>query len=153
MTLNGNQVASDKMSDTFAEFFDKKVVCIVESTRVEPGVYNGRRKIHAEDWMFMTGNGIFECIKSLKIRNTESYDRIPQMIIIDGQEVLGKPLEKLFSMVYMEYVVPGQWLNINGNEVISKKSIYVPGVIFDSKLQWSDHISHAIEADSLSYFN
>ena len=63
-------------------FFDKKVVSIVESTRLEPGVYNGHCKIGAEDWVFKTGERIIECIKSLKIKNTEAYDRIPQRINI-----------------------------------------------------------------------
>ena len=47
----------------------------------------------------MTKEQIIECIKSLKIKNTEGYDRIPQRIIINGLEALGKPLEKLFSLV------------------------------------------------------
>ena len=60
--------------------------------------------------MFMTGERIIECIKSLKIKNTEGYDRIPQRIIIDGMEALSKPLIKLFELVYREMKVPGQWL-------------------------------------------
>ena len=36
-------------------------------------------------------------------------------------------------------------ININGCEVTSKKAINVLGVIFDSKLQWPEHISHAIK--------
>ena len=80
------------------------------TTKVEPGVYNGRRKIHAEDWMFMDSERIKECVKSLKIKNTEGYDRIPQRIIIDGLDCLDKPLTKLFELVYREKKVPGQWL-------------------------------------------
>ena len=87
-----------------------KVVGIVESTRVDPGVYNGSQKIFAEDEMFMTGKRILECIKGLKIKNTEGYDRIPQRIIIDGGMVLCRPLENLFRLVYRDKCVPGQWL-------------------------------------------
>ena len=36
-------------------------------------------------------------------------------------------------------------LNINGIEITSKSTINILGVIFDAKLQWSDHISHAIK--------
>ena len=67
MYLNDNQVTSDKLSDTFAEFFNRKVVGIVESTRVDQGVYNGHQKINAKDWMFMAGERITECIKKLYI--------------------------------------------------------------------------------------
>ena len=53
MNLNGVQEKSDELADAFAGFFNKKVMGIVEQTRVDPGVYNGCRKIHAEDCMFM----------------------------------------------------------------------------------------------------
>ena len=36
-------------------------------------------------------------------------------------------------------------LNINGNIVKSNNKINILGVIFDSKMQWSDHIVHAIK--------
>ena len=36
-------------------------------------------------------------------------------------------------------------VNINGNEVTSKKTINILGVIFDSKLQWSDQVAHSIK--------
>ena len=60
--------------------------------------------------MFMTDEKILECIKGLKIKNTEGYDRIPQRIIIDGRMILIKPLEKLFKLVYRDKCVPGQLL-------------------------------------------
>ena len=44
------------------------------------------------------------------VKNTEGYDRIPQIIIIDGLGALSKPLTKLFELVYREKKVPGQWL-------------------------------------------
>ena len=42
--------------------------------------------------MFMDSERIKECVKSLKIKNTEGYDRIPQRIIVDGLDSLDKPL-------------------------------------------------------------
>ena len=41
---------------------------IIKRSTVDQGVYNGRRKIHAKDRMFMTSERINECIKSLKIK-------------------------------------------------------------------------------------
>ena len=67
MTINGNWIASDELSNTFAEFLDKKVLGIVQNTKVKAEVYNGSRKIYAEDSMFMTRERIIECVKSLKI--------------------------------------------------------------------------------------
>ena len=105
-----------KVALTFwnAGFFDKKVVGIVESTRVDPGVYNGRQKIIATDEMFMTGDKILESIKGLKLKNTEGYDRIPQRIIIDGGMVLCKPLENLFRLIYRDKWKK-KW-NLNNNK-------------------------------------
>ena len=31
---------------------------------------------------------VMECMKSLKIKNVEKYDRIPQRILVDGLEIL-----------------------------------------------------------------
>ena len=41
---------------------------VVVEVDVDVDIVNGRRKIHAEDWMFVTGDRIIECIKSLKIK-------------------------------------------------------------------------------------
>ena len=53
---------------------------------------------------------ILECIKQLKIKNCEGYDRIPQRFLIDGIEILIKPLFKLFSLIYRDKQIPEQWL-------------------------------------------
>ena len=46
-------------------------------------MYNGIwkvRKVNAENNNFMTRANIEEAIKSLKVKNTEGFDRIPQCI-------------------------------------------------------------------------
>ena len=58
----------------------------------------------------MIGIRILECVKDLKMKNTEGYDRIPQRILLDGIEVLIEPLTQLFKMVYRDQAIPGQWL-------------------------------------------
>ena len=68
------------------------------------------QKIFAEDWIFMTGERIMECIKSLKIKNTEGYAIIPQRIIIDVGGILCKPWVNLFKLVYRDKAVTGPWL-------------------------------------------
>ena len=40
MKYHGIEVTSDDIAEVFAGFFDKKVVGIVESTSVDPGVYS-----------------------------------------------------------------------------------------------------------------
>ena len=36
-------------------------------------------------------------------------------------------------------------LNLYGKTIVSNKTMNVLGVIFDSKMQWSNHIAHAIK--------
>ena len=43
-----NNVPVVNISESFAEFFDKKVSNIVNQTVISDNVYSGRRKIHAE---------------------------------------------------------------------------------------------------------
>ena len=49
-------------------------------------------------------------IKSLKIKNTEGFYRIPQQILIDGRDSLIEPLTDFFRLNYRNKIVPGQWL-------------------------------------------
>ena len=55
-----NNVPVVNISESFAEFFDKKVSNIVNQTVISDNVYSGRRKIHAEVEMFMTEFNIIQ---------------------------------------------------------------------------------------------
>ena len=78
-----NNVPVVNISESFAEFFDKKVSNIVNQTVISDNVYSGRRKIHAEVEMFMTEFNINDCIKSLKIKNTEDNINFSKHILFD----------------------------------------------------------------------
>ena len=54
----------------------------------------------ATDSDFMSENDIIECVKQLKLKNCEDYDRIPQRILIDGISILINPQTRLFSLIY-----------------------------------------------------
>ena len=43
---------------------------------------------------------IRRAIKTIKMKNAEGDDRIPQRILIDGVEILLEPLTKLFTNIY-----------------------------------------------------
>ena len=60
--------------------------------------------------MFMDSLSIKDCALSLKSKNAEGYDRIPQRILRDGLEYLLPPLTKLFDIIYKLRQVPNQWL-------------------------------------------
>ena len=59
---------------------------MAENTIVSDNVYNGVRKLEADNSMFMDENSIRECISTLKVKNSEGLDRIPQRILCDGVE-------------------------------------------------------------------
>ena len=59
--------------------------------------------------MFMTVKDVEECLSTLKIKNSEGFDRIPQRILADGKHLLLDPLSKLFEKIYMEKKIPQQW--------------------------------------------
>ena len=56
--------------------------------------------------MFMDEQAVRECILSLKIKNSEGFDRIPQRILIEGIEELVRPLTSLFKLIYEEKEIP-----------------------------------------------
>ena len=48
----------------------------------------------ADNQMFMSISEVESCIKCIKIKNSEGFDRIPQRVLIEGIEHLLKPLSK-----------------------------------------------------------
>jgi hypothetical protein len=85
------EIKSDKLAETFASYFDKKVKDIVDSVSIDESVFNGNKRINAENNFFMNKNDVYECLKSLKCKNSEGFDRIPQRILLDGAEILIDP--------------------------------------------------------------
>ena len=73
---------------------------LVTNTWVDPNVENGIQKSVMGDGDFMTRDRVYQCIKQLKVENSEGYDRIPQRILLDGVDALISPLASLFSMIY-----------------------------------------------------
>ena len=96
--------------DAFADIFDKKVNDIHNESIIDPLIYNGKRKINAVNKFFMSESDIMDCIKTIKIKNCEGIDRIPQRILVDGASHLVAPLSLLFKMIYYKKEIPKQWL-------------------------------------------
>ena len=83
-------------------------------------VDNGKRKVVCNEYMFMTPKSIEECLKSIKVKNCEGHDRIPQRILVDGVNQLVKPLTTLFKMIYSQNKLPQQWLVAKINPIFKK---------------------------------
>jgi hypothetical protein len=73
-------------------------------------VYNGDKKVNAINSFFMDRASVRECITSLKTKNSEGFDQIPQRVLVDGVDYLLDPLTCLFKLIYEEIRVPDQWL-------------------------------------------
>ena len=61
---------------------------------------NGIQKPVMVDGDFMSRDQVYQCIKQLKVKNSEGYDHIPQRILLNGVDALINPLATLFSMIY-----------------------------------------------------
>ena len=75
---------------------------------MEPNVYNGKRKVNTANKFFMSLEAVKSCMNSLKPKNSEGFDRIPQRILKDGAEILAVPMQKLMELIYKERKVPDQ---------------------------------------------
>ena len=66
------------------QFFCIKITPIISETRISNNAYNGKKKVDHPNSFFMTESDILECLKNIKIKNCEGFDRIPQRILVDG---------------------------------------------------------------------
>ena len=99
MRLGGINIEESNRSNAFAEFFDEKVKKTVLSCKVDNNVYNGQQKVNCVNDIFMTLENVFKAMKSIKIKNSEGYDRIPQRIFNEGLETLLIPVHKLLNLI------------------------------------------------------
>ena len=122
MTLNNVEINNKNLPDVFADFFEQKVSNIVTEQKINDSVYNGKSKMYCADSHFMSIDNIVKVVKTLKIKNCEGHDRIPQRILIDGIEILKFPLSYLFNQIYNQKKVPEQWLMAKVTPIFKKGS-------------------------------
>ena len=92
MNIDGMPIPTNEIAEEFAKMFEQKVKDIESTTNINDGVYNGNRKINEQNKNFMTASDVRKAILSLKLKNSEGFDRIPQRILLDGISVLQTPL-------------------------------------------------------------
>ena len=110
MYINNTPIAEDELPDKIANYFNTKVTKLADEAVINENVYNGTPKIATQTKMFMDPNSIRECILSIKVKNCEGYDSIPQRCLIDGVESLGTAFNGLFKRFYEQSAIPEQWL-------------------------------------------
>ena len=122
MFKNGSKINKFDIPDAFASFFVDKVQKIVNETNINPNVYNGKRKLNNINENFMEYSDVLLAVKSLKTKNCEGHDRLPQRILIDGIEILINPLVELFQKIYEQKKLPQQWLISKTTPILKKGS-------------------------------
>ena len=110
MFKDGQKIDTAELPDAFLNYFKSKVDQITQESNIDPNVYNGRQKINACNFNFMNQINVMEAIQSIKFKNTEGYDPIPQRILVDGINFLLNPISKLFKLIYEQKTIPEQWL-------------------------------------------
>jgi hypothetical protein len=110
MFKNSIEVDNESLPDQFAEFFDSKIKNIVNTVTVNREVYNVHRLVNGGVSMFMDTEAIISVVGSMKLKNSEGFDRIPQRVIIEGINHLIKPPTNLFKLIYAQKQVPEQWI-------------------------------------------
>ena len=119
---NGIKLTDINVPDAVASFFDNKVERLALSAQIDPNIYNGHRKIWCNAGFFMERDDIIKCVSTLKIKNAEGYDRIPQRIIKDGIDQLIDPLTHLFKLIYHTKKIPDQWKVAKVTPILKKGS-------------------------------
>ena len=69
------QIPTEKIQDSFADFFFLKIKSLMDNTLINREVYNGRQKIIPEYEMFMDRERIIECIKSIKLKGVIEFHK------------------------------------------------------------------------------
>ena len=110
MFLQNEKINADQVPDQFANHFDAKIRNILENVSINDEVYNGIKKINGNNHHFMDRDAVKTCIQSLKIKNSEGFDRIPQRILVDGADLLVDPITVLMDKIYLTKSIPKQWL-------------------------------------------
>ena len=100
MFANEIRVETEDLEEAFAELFESKIKLLSDNARITDTVYNGQRKLpETDNFNFKSELNVRSAMESLKLKNAEGFDRIPQRILIDGAELLNKPMTMLMSMI------------------------------------------------------
>ena len=102
-------VGEDAVAQAFANFFQKKVEGIVESSEIDINIYNGERVIVDVNKNFFTKELVQSVMEDLKEKNSYGFDNIPQRILKEGASVLMEPFHKLLNLIYQQKKLPEQW--------------------------------------------
>jgi hypothetical protein len=110
MYENNIEIPVVKLPDRFASYFYNKIEKLLEEVNIDENIHNGFNKVTCTNFDLMDMESVISCMKSLKTKNSEGLDRIPQKVLVDGTCILARPMHKLMSLIYKEKHIPDQWL-------------------------------------------
>jgi hypothetical protein len=93
----------------YHRFYTENFECKIH-TKVEDDVCNGKKKANSVVKNFMTEPDLVKAVLSLKTKNYEGLDWIPQRFQTDGIQFLIRPLRVLFRKIVQQRKLPEQWL-------------------------------------------
>ena len=105
----GVPIATHDVPNAFASFFSNKIATHIHNASISANVYNGKNKTLVQNRNFMCKKDVEECMKSLKTKHCEGYDRIPVRILADARDNLLDPMTDLFQKIYATGLIPEQW--------------------------------------------
>ena len=89
------EIHRNDIPECFAEHFSRKISDLLANIEIDDQVFNGTRKLWKAEQNFMTSENIVKAVQSIKMKNAEGEDRIPQRILIDGISIILSPLTTL----------------------------------------------------------
>ena len=95
-------IIENDIPEKFAELFGDKLINIINEVLINNGVYNGKHSINIGSVNFMTPENLLLAVRSLKVKNCEGHDKIPQRILTDGIDLLQYPSSILLNKMYSQ---------------------------------------------------
>jgi hypothetical protein len=110
ITYNNVDVPHKNQAKSVADYFHEKIVKLKGETTLNIIFHNGYNKLMVVDRFFMEVLDVYECMKVIKPKMSEGYNRILMNNICDARGVLTPALSTLFSKIYYQNSIPEQWL-------------------------------------------
>ena len=107
--LNKIDIIDGNTEEVFAEYFDYNVKTIVNSFKVDNEAYNIHTKLNCVSQNFINEITVMKALDSIKIKNTDGYNRIPQQKLNEGKSILINLITNLLNLIYKNKVIPEQW--------------------------------------------
>ena len=99
----------EEKADMFCGFFNDKIVNIVKSNPPVPNVYNGNCRINNKSVVSFTLDDTIKILKSLPLKNSSGFDRVPLRFLNEGQALLAKTIHSLLIKIWTSEKIPYCW--------------------------------------------